>query len=201
MGIHARTLREYEERSRLLIEVTDSEFPWARATFNFEFLSGRATARDQVLTLTQFCVGRKSRQRMQQEFNATMIRLDFPWAAWLSSARARAIAHSSQQEPTLLDQPDDSPRAEFYRDIASQYRKLLEAGHRNPVSLIARERDVVPATARTWVRRARERGYLGPARGKFAGEGGSAKGKVPGEVGSARGKVAGEVGSAESPLD
>jgi hypothetical protein len=55
--------------------------------------------------------------------------------------------------------------------VAQEYRANLAAGLPDPVASIARAHDVQPATARSWVYRARKAGLLGPAVGSArAGE-------------------------------
>jgi len=58
---------------------------------------------------------------------------------------------------------------DFYRGIAEEYRGLLERGER-PTTGIARAHGVGRSTASRWVRDARDRGLLGEALPRRAGE-------------------------------
>lgn len=58
---------------------------------------------------------------------------------------------------------------EFYEVIAKRYRELLEQGVRSPTKTIAQEYRYSRDTAAGWVRRARELGFLPPARKGRAG--------------------------------
>jgi transposase len=54
--------------------------------------------------------------------------------------------------------------------VADYYRTYVAAGTSNPSSAVAERFDVNPSTARAWIHRARQKGYLGPARGPTPGE-------------------------------
>jgi hypothetical protein len=54
--------------------------------------------------------------------------------------------------------------------IAREYRENLAAGVTDPAGAIARDRGVNPSTVRSWIRRARRAGFLGPAVGRTPGE-------------------------------
>jgi hypothetical protein len=58
---------------------------------------------------------------------------------------------------------------EHYQDIAALYTKFRKQGLHNPTAGIATEYHVERSTAAGWVRRARERGHLPPARRGRAG--------------------------------
>ncbi len=66
----------------------------------------------------------------------------------------------------------------FYQEVAEVYRT---SGGRKPVKRIAERFTVEDATARRWVRRARELGFLGKAIPGKAGEADEARGRPPGE--------------------
>ena len=53
--------------------------------------------------------------------------------------------------------------------VAVQYRQLLAAGRRDPANAIAQQYSVSSATARSWIFRAREKGFLGQAYNRTAG--------------------------------
>lgn len=53
---------------------------------------------------------------------------------------------------------------------AVDYRALLADGRDDPAAEIARRHDITPATARSWIYRARKAGFLGRAKDRTAGE-------------------------------
>jgi hypothetical protein len=59
--------------------------------------------------------------------------------------------------------------------IADEYRDALRKHPRNPIATLAKKWNVSPGTMRRWVRRARDRGYLGDAVPGKAGEIGSTR--------------------------
>ena len=69
-------------------------------------------------------------------------------------------------------QPARKPSAQPVPDlerVSALYRRAVAAGM-PPSREIANEFGITPASARKWVQRARERGYLAPALGRRAGE-------------------------------
>lgn len=54
--------------------------------------------------------------------------------------------------------------------VGLDYRDLMREGRSDPAAEIARMNSVSPATARSWVHRARKAGFLGQAKGRSAGE-------------------------------
>jgi hypothetical protein len=58
---------------------------------------------------------------------------------------------------------------EFLLKVARAYRAAIERGQRNPNVTIGQDAHVAPRTAARWVAKARERGFLGPARKGAAG--------------------------------
>jgi hypothetical protein len=69
-------------------------------------------------------------------------------------------------------QPDPRPQPQSDEDwqrVAELYRRAV-AGGVPPSQAIAAEFGLTSATARKWVQRSRERGFLGPAVGRRAGE-------------------------------
>jgi hypothetical protein len=65
-------------------------------------------------------------------------------------------------------EPSGQPAPDLER-VAALYRRAVAAGM-PPGREIAHEFGITPASARKWVQRARERGYLAPAVGRRAGE-------------------------------
>ena len=49
----------------------------------------------------------------------------------------------------------------FYREIASEYDDLLQAGDPHPIKTIAAKRPAHKSRASRWVKEARARGYIG----------------------------------------
>lgn len=125
---------------------------------------------------------------------ATAVRR-FAWSRWLgvTDAVARHPSDSSWTQPgaepptpagslhralfaelgyrvNLRGRPGRRGHPEdFYRDIADRYRQLTIRGVRNPTKTIAEERKYSRNTVAGWVRRARQLGYLPPARRGRAG--------------------------------
>jgi hypothetical protein len=112
----------------------------------------------------------------------------FAWTRWLTVAEAHArisVGFTVERQSQLRAAHDKASRAlgiaprarpgrkghppEFYGNIAERYIALLDEGHRDPVNRIANEAHVARATAAGWVREARARKHLPPARKGRAG--------------------------------
>jgi hypothetical protein len=87
--------------------------------------------------------------------------------------RARYLETNLPQAGRPGRKPDPD---EHYRDIAAKYMQALKDGIRSPTKHLAAQEHVDYSTAATWVRRARERGYI-PAttRGKITWPDGEGK--------------------------
>ena len=122
---------------------------------------------------------------------------DLPLARWEQAARARLTA-LIREDPRLIStqrrvdelraiteratatasrrrdiKPSSRRQARSHErllKVADEYRANLMAGRPDPVAEIARRHDVNPSTARSWVHRARQLGFLDPAIGRTAGE-------------------------------
>jgi hypothetical protein len=81
---------------------------------------------------------------------------------------APAFSTSGSKARGLAREPADEPAPDLSR-VAEIYRRSVAAGLA-PSREIAGEYGITPATARKWVQRARERGFLAPALGRRAGE-------------------------------
>lgn len=83
---------------------------------------------------------------------------DMPWARWQRAAYAKVREETAQKAPV------NEANAALFRlaEVAGAYRMNVARGDRDPVSAIAREYDVKPATARSWVYRARKAGLIDP---------------------------------------
>lgn len=114
----------------------------------------------------------------------------FPWSVWLEVADIMARDNSEFRRRVMFDSPQELPTKEavgagnpssrvagqaqhpgrrghpdsHYRRIAARYIALLKVGVRNPTATIATEEFVNRNTVAGWLRGARDRGYLPPAR-------------------------------------
>lgn len=89
----------------------------------------------------------------------------------VSLARIEAELNRGPVDPgerSKLHRPDGSDSQTFYRLVARAYGEY-STGSKAPVKAIAEEADVPVTTAHRWVREARRRGYLPPARKGAAG--------------------------------
>ncbi|MGO9197453.1 MAG: hypothetical protein ACLQK4_10040 [Acidimicrobiales bacterium] len=120
----------------------------------------------------------------------------FPWDWWLGSADAMAREDADWRRRVMLDAPQEVPTKaavgagkrsghgpttqprrpgrrghpdSHYREVAARYVELRKAGVRNPTATIAAEKVVNRNTVAGWLRVARDRGYLPPARRGMAG--------------------------------
>lgn len=76
------------------------------------------------------------------------------------------LARGAPREP--LGRPDGSDPDGFYRRVADEYTTLTMAT-RSPAKVIAAQVGVPVTTVHRWIREARSRGFLGPARKGRAG--------------------------------
>jgi len=81
------------------------------------------------------------------------------WTAYNEAADLSTDAQAQRSRPR--GRPPLS--AELLVDVARRYQQLCEAGERAPALTIATEHHVNKNTARSWIRQARKKGYLGPA--------------------------------------
>ncbi len=109
----------------------------------------------------------------------------FPWSRWIrvAHAKARSTRFYSEELRAELDasaraaqalEPSSRPGRrghpdEFYAAIADCYQTHLNAGERNPTARVGEDHSVGRSTAAGWIRKARELGYLPPARRGSAG--------------------------------
>ena len=115
---------------------------------------------------------------------------ELPMGRWEKAGRVAALEaldheRKERNEQALADLQAAADRGDFRAKraltamnrlltVAVQYRDNVARGVPDPVAQIARTEGVKPATARTWVRRARQAGLIGPAFGPTAGERGPA---------------------------
>jgi hypothetical protein len=89
-----------------------------------------------------------------------------PVAVWHRASRALLVV----EEVSSQEGEEAGKETRRYAHIAEEYRRNVAKGLRDPAAEIARSHKVKPATARAWVRRARQRGLLGHALGPLPGE-------------------------------
>ncbi len=113
------------------------------------------------------------------EISISHLRGGYPWIRWEGAARTAAwelasgspgLANEAVSPSTLLRKERRGRATDLLVQVAREYRTNVKRGLHDPVSQIARDHGVKPATARAWVFRARDLGLLGPARGPTAGE-------------------------------
>lgn len=118
----------------------------------------------------------------------------FPWARWLTvadqalreRAQGGAIGRLTPQLDSVVGAAMNGTRgrpgnveqkrpgrkghpADFYRQVAETYQALRREGVTNPTLKLAESAKVSRPTAAGWVKGARKRGYLPPARGNRPG--------------------------------
>jgi transposase-like protein len=179
------------QRTKPGISVTlqDDQYPNLRPRFRFAEAGG-------ALALGSVSVEHADIEANPVSITVYQLRADFPWAAWERAART-AAAERLSEPADHLPRPAWAPEESMERwlllhKVASQYRASVKAGLRNPGAVIAEKHGVNPATARNWVRRAREEGLLGPAKGPTAGETGApTTDEEPADYGRTRGSSTG----------
>jgi hypothetical protein len=102
-----------------------------------------------------------SRDDSWAEISTSDLRVNFRWAKWVSVARDLAMDVMYPKSAGRL--PRGSPPLQ---QVAEEYRLNVARKFRDPAGRIARKYGAKPATVRSWIRRARERGYLEPVPGK-----------------------------------
>ncbi len=131
---------------------------------------------DESLELVSVHLDWKNREQEWEAWpgiSASDLRAGFPWASWADAARNRASEDISRWEDDQRNVIWDDPanvRNAFLGQVATDYRRNLALGVRDPAAKIARDMSANPATVRTWIRRARQLGLLGPAKGPTPGE-------------------------------
>ncbi|MDP9225722.1 MAG: hypothetical protein M3P18_18150 [Actinomycetota bacterium] len=153
------------------VSLWDEQFPHLRVDLRFE--DG-----DDQLPLDSVCVQRDKIDSMPNPAISTQeLRAEFPWTTWERAARAAAanflISHYADRRPGLSPNGLFEPRSSFdalLLQVVEEYRANVVSGVRNPAAMIAEKHGVKPATARSWLHRARQLGLLGPAADRAAGE-------------------------------
>jgi hypothetical protein len=160
---------------RVTIDAEDVEFPWV-VELRFDWREGPtgapsyrcmgfgvssrvADVHEEMPDLDRVVLGEiESRFGSYLGIATSMLELDFDAAVEKSKAMR---AHGGRGRRGLRD--------DFFREIAKQYRRALAEGLR-PTTAIADAHGVGRSTAASWVRRAREKGFLGAAQPGRAGE-------------------------------
>jgi hypothetical protein len=154
------------------VVLTDDFYPHLRVRFTYDNDDG-------TLPLNSVSVERTNEEMDHQpEITVFQLRAEFPWAAWERAARVAAAEEFAERvgglRPVGVDSREGSLFSSLLIDVAMDYRANVKAGLRNPAAVIAEKHGVKPATARSWIHRARGLGLLGPAKGTTAGEAGIA---------------------------
>lgn len=132
--------------------------------------------------------GRPSSVRLDLAVGLTPTTLQrFPWARYLTVADAarhgiedrtdlgdviRNAVGGGRMPKSEADRKRPGPIGrgdEFYLGIAKRYRELRAAGVVNPTATIADQEGYSRSAAAGWVRKARQRGYLGNSQPGMAG--------------------------------
>ena len=159
-----------EGSSGIAVSVSDEQFPHLRVDLRFE--DG-----DEALALDSVCVHRVTADSGPNPAISTQqLRGGFPWSTWERAARVAAAQYLANHEDVAIDpepaaSPElDDPFGALLLQVVDEYRTNILAGVHNPAALIAEKHGVKPATARSWLHRARRLGLLGPAADRAAGE-------------------------------
>lgn len=159
------------EEGAVAVSLQDEKYPHLRVDLRFEDA-------DDALPLDSVCVQRDKSDLMPHSAISTEeLRAGFPWTTWERAARAAAANYLmdryADRRPGLSPSGFFEPRGSFdalLLQVVEEYRENVVAGARNPAALIADKHGVNPATARSWLHRARRLGLLGPAADRAAGE-------------------------------
>lgn len=162
MGIETRITRDKTMRGRpYVVGLHDSDFPTYAGSFAFwwDEENGPRGA--------YYSIRVRHGQQLDLEA-AVRARGEIPVHKWRTAARAALMRKQAprfgQDGKPRTPQPDEtlSEADRRYFEIAQEYRTNVAEGSDKPVTEIAVRHGVAPAAARNWVRRARERGFLGP---------------------------------------
>lgn len=162
MRIATRVLPGEDEvggrRGAVHVEVHDSAFPNHEGYFVFWWTDDGPIGAFYMIRV----------RREADLARAEAERRGIPVHRWRTAARAALMldrAPRFDREGRLVAAGTDEALSETdrrYLAIAQEYRANMAAGNTKPVTEIALRHGVEPAAARNWVRRARERGLLGP---------------------------------------
>ena len=157
------------------VEVSDPEYPHVTVAFEYED-SGDAG----FIDLHAVRVERtKPAHGYRPDLQAAEFKSRFPWSRWEKAARtAAAEVLLGTEDPQVADSLAHGTTRGHIHLIAMRYRENVKKGLRDPVAAIARDMGVRPGTVRVWVYRARDMGFLGPARARPVSEAGPAPGAL-----------------------
>jgi len=161
---------EDREDDEWVAVVRDDEYPGL--IIGFEYWLG-----DEHLFRSGFSVRWDPEAGRHSEISLYEIRRDFPVAVWERAAQGHIVDVIQQREEEYYGEPaapvatpssseEGLPRLLL---IAVEYKKNINEGIADPVAAIAKSHGVKPETARSWVHRARNKGYLGPTDAGKAG--------------------------------
>jgi hypothetical protein len=143
--------------------VHDEQYPDVAAEFEYEYEpEARFLSRTGVIVRSD---------PGNPEVTLHEIKRELPLTAWELAARSHVVGaiEADLEEGAEVETPfsDENPPMPFR--IAIEYRMHIKNGVTDPVAEIARNHNVRRETARTWVYRARKKGYLGPTAAGKAG--------------------------------
>jgi hypothetical protein len=140
---------------------------------------GAALDRLGVTLLTvRFAENRQGRPRIQEltiahpegVTGSLLRRLPLERIEQQHSTRPRSVGWYGDSADVIAQLANSPRRSErFYHDVAAAYLSQVKNGVRRPALAISTTTGAPPATVRGWIRRARELGYLPPARRGAAG--------------------------------
>jgi hypothetical protein len=159
------------EPNTWIATIRDDEYAGLMASFEYEahgldlILSGFSVSRDPDAA----DVARVEEIRLYQ------IRRDLPIGVWGRAAQLEVVLAIESREQKrgggtrvvgTTSSESGTPRLQ---EVAIEYHENIRQAVPEPVLEIARRHGVKPETARSWVHRARTKGYLGPAEAGKAG--------------------------------
>jgi hypothetical protein len=153
---------EEQDRDAWVATIRDDEYPYLIVSFEYEFAEG-------YLFRTGFSVRWDPDSSSSSEITLYEIRRDFPISSWEKAAQLEVVLLiereqvESEREPHVEGSSSSETGVPRLLSIAVEYKKNISEGIPDPVAKIARNHGVKPETARSWVHRARSKGYLGPA--------------------------------------
>jgi hypothetical protein len=140
------------------ISVTDDEPHRPVAVFTFMDVDGRPV-------LHEFKLKTDDGERQQAPHLSVRLMRDLPLQSWETAAKMFWVRRRASHLPVQGGQSE-----RFLETVAEDYRTFLARGERSPAKAIAEKYGSKPATARSWIYRARLAGLLGPADSTRSGE-------------------------------
>ncbi len=153
---------EQQELDAWVATVRDDEYPYLIVSFEYEHADG-------YLFRSGFSVRWDPESLSTTEITLYEIRRDFPISSWERAAQLEVVLLIEREqveegrEPNVEASSSSETGVPRLLLIACEYMKNISEGIPDPVAKIARNHRVKSETARSWVHRARSKGYLGPA--------------------------------------